>query len=72
MVDADVEGPIRFPDFAGLPEGADLQNLSVMLCDPRRPATVVPGRGQHRAGSSCCCPAKTSRGMMPAERGATR
>jgi 3-(3-hydroxy-phenyl)propionate hydroxylase len=32
----------------GVPPGTDLQHLSVMLCDPRRPATLVPGRGNHR------------------------
>ena len=48
VVDAEVDGPIRFPDLCGVPEGANLQNLSVMLCDPRRPATLVPGRGNHR------------------------
>lgn len=48
VVDAEVEGPIAFPPFTGLPEGANLQQLSVMLCDPGRPATIVPGRGNHR------------------------
>ena len=48
VVDANVDGPISFPPIAGLPPGADLQNLSVMCCNPKRPATVVPGRGRHR------------------------
>ena len=48
VVDAEVDGPMTFPDFAGVPTGADLQHLSVMLCDPARPATLVPGRGNHR------------------------
>ncbi|ODT82699.1 MAG: monooxygenase [Pelagibacterium sp. SCN 64-44] len=48
VVDAEVEGPISFPPLAGVPDGADLQNLSVMMCDPARPATIVPGRGRHR------------------------
>jgi len=48
VVDAEVDGPIQFPDYWGVPEGANLQNLSVMLCDPERPATIVPGRGKHR------------------------
>ena len=46
VVDAEVEGPISFPEFAGVPPGADLQHLSVMLCDPTRPATLVPGTWQ--------------------------
>lgn len=48
VVDAEVEGPLVFPGFHHVPEGADLQQLSIMLCDPRRPATIVPGRGNHR------------------------
>ncbi len=48
VVDAEVEGPISFPDLIGLPEAANLQRLSVMMCDPARPATIVPGRGDHR------------------------
>lgn len=48
VVDAEVDGPIAFPDYWGVPEGANLQNLSLMQCDPARPATIVPGRGNHR------------------------
>jgi 3-(3-hydroxy-phenyl)propionate hydroxylase len=48
VVDAQVEGPVAFPPIAGVPPQADLQRLSVMMCDPARPATVVPGRGNHR------------------------
>lgn len=48
VVDAEVDGPVSFPPIAGVPAQADLQRLSVMMCDPRRPATVVPGRGNHR------------------------
>jgi 3-(3-hydroxy-phenyl)propionate hydroxylase len=48
VVDAEVDGPISFPDFSGVPADADLQHLSVMLCDPKRPATLVPGRRNHR------------------------
>lgn len=48
VIDAEVDGPLTFPGFTGAPEEADLQKLSVMLCDPARPATIVPGRGDHR------------------------
>ncbi len=48
VVDAEVDGPISFPDFSGVPSDANLQNLSLMMCDPQRPATIVPGRGNHR------------------------
>ena len=48
VVDLEVDGPVTFPPLTGVPAGADLQRLSVMMCDPARPATVVPGRGNHR------------------------
>jgi 3-(3-hydroxy-phenyl)propionate hydroxylase len=48
VVDAEVDGPISFPDLTGVPDNANLQRLSVMMCDPSRPATIVPGRGNHR------------------------
>lgn len=48
VIDAEVNGPLTFPGFTGTPPEADLQNLSIMLCDPKRPATIVPGRGDHR------------------------
>lgn len=48
VVDAEVDGPISYPPLTGVPEGANLQNLSLMMCDPARPATIVPGRGNHR------------------------
>jgi 3-(3-hydroxy-phenyl)propionate hydroxylase len=43
-----VHGAVKFPDLWGVPESADLQKLSVMMCDPARPATIVPGRGDLR------------------------
>lgn len=48
VVDAEVDGPVHFPPLTGVPAGANLQRLSVMMCDPSRPTTVVPGRGHHR------------------------
>lgn len=68
VVDAEVEGPIRFPDVGGVPEGADLQRLSVMLCDPRRPATIVPGRGDHRRWEFMLLPGEDEAEMTSPER----
>jgi len=48
VVDVEADGPVTFPDLGGLPQSADLQRLSVMMCNPQRPTTVVPGRGNHR------------------------
>jgi len=68
VVDAEVDGPISFPDFAGVPAGADLQHLSVMLCDPNRPATLVPGRGNHRRWEFMLLPGERDDEMMETER----
>ncbi|MFT4251010.1 MAG: bifunctional 3-(3-hydroxy-phenyl)propionate/3-hydroxycinnamic acid hydroxylase [Caulobacter sp.] len=67
VVDAEVDGPIVFPQIPGLPAGADLQQLSVMLCDPRRPATIVPGRGNHRRWEFMLLPGEDDQAMMRAE-----
>ncbi|MGF2047029.1 hypothetical protein ACQUFG_16730, partial [Enterococcus gallinarum] len=48
----------------GVPEQADLQRLSVMMCDPKRPATVVPGRGNHRRWELMLLPNEDDAAMM--------
>jgi 3-(3-hydroxy-phenyl)propionate hydroxylase len=68
VVDAEVHGPISFPAFAGVPQGADLQHLSVMLCDPKRPATLVPGRRNHRRWEFMLLPGEDDNAMMQSER----
>ncbi|WP_408591439.1 bifunctional 3-(3-hydroxy-phenyl)propionate/3-hydroxycinnamic acid hydroxylase [Novosphingobium sp.] len=64
VVDAEVEGPVSFPALTGVPAGADLQRLSVMMCDPVRPATVVPGRGNHRRWEFMLLPGEDDAVMM--------
>lgn len=64
VVDAEVDGPVRFPDLWGVPEVADLQKLSVMMCDPKRPATIVPGRGNHRRWEFMLLPGEDDQAMM--------
>ncbi|WP_375195884.1 bifunctional 3-(3-hydroxy-phenyl)propionate/3-hydroxycinnamic acid hydroxylase [Sphingobium sp.] len=64
VVDAEVDGPVSFPDLWGVPQGADLQKLSVMMCDPARPATVVPGRGNHRRWEFMLLPGEDDQAMM--------
>jgi 3-(3-hydroxy-phenyl)propionate hydroxylase len=60
VIDAEVDGPLTFPGFTGAPPEADLQNLSIMLCDPARPATIVPGRGNHRRWEFMLSPEEAS------------
>jgi 3-(3-hydroxy-phenyl)propionate hydroxylase len=64
VVDVEADGPVHFPAIAGVPEGADLQRLSVMMCDPRRPATIVPGRGNHRRWEFMLLPGEDDQAMM--------
>ncbi|WP_242123659.1 bifunctional 3-(3-hydroxy-phenyl)propionate/3-hydroxycinnamic acid hydroxylase [Sphingobium sp. Sx8-8] len=71
VVDAEVDGPVRFPDLWGVPEVADLQKLSVMMCDPRRPTTVVPGRGNHRRWEFMLLPGEDDQAMMEPQAVAT-
>ena len=68
VVDAEVEGPVTFPPIAGVPVDADLQRLSVMMCDPARPATVVPGRGNHRRWEFMLLPGEDDQAMMQPEK----
>ncbi|MBC2666793.1 bifunctional 3-(3-hydroxy-phenyl)propionate/3-hydroxycinnamic acid hydroxylase [Novosphingobium flavum] len=68
VVDAEVEGPVTFPPLTGVPAGADLQRLSVMMCDPARPATVVPGRGNHRRWEFMLLPHEDDAAMMQPEK----
>ncbi|HWU03385.1 MAG TPA: bifunctional 3-(3-hydroxy-phenyl)propionate/3-hydroxycinnamic acid hydroxylase [Novosphingobium sp.] len=68
VVDAEVDGPISFPPIAGVPADADLQRLSVMMCDPSRPATIVPGRGNHRRWEFMLLPGEDDAAMMAPER----
>lgn len=67
VVDAEVEGDIAFPELQGVPAGANLQRLSVMMCDPERPATIVPGRGNHRRWEFMLLPGEDDRSMAAAD-----
>ena len=67
VVDAEVDGPIQFPPIEGAPIDADFQRLSVMVCDPRRPATIVPGRGNHRRWEFMLLPGENDQDMASEE-----
>jgi 3-(3-hydroxy-phenyl)propionate hydroxylase len=67
VVDANVDGPISFAAIPSLPEGADPQHMSVMTCDPKRPATIVPGRGAHRRWEFMLLPGESETAIVEPE-----
>jgi 3-(3-hydroxy-phenyl)propionate hydroxylase len=67
VIDAEVEGAVKFTDLWGMPDSADLQQLSVMVCDPARPATIVPGRGNMRRWEFMLLPGEDDAEMMRPE-----
>lgn len=67
VVDAEVDAPLHFPSIGGMPAAADLQRLSVMFCDPKRPLTVVPGRGRHRRWEFMLLPGESDEIMAQPE-----
>lgn len=64
VVDAQVDQPVRFPNLWGVPAAANLQQLSVMMCDPRRPTTIVPGCGNIRRWEFMLLPGEDDAAMM--------
>lgn len=48
VMDAFVRGPMRWPVGYDIPEEVRDGRCSLMLCDPERPATLIPGAGEHR------------------------
>lgn len=68
VIDAEVNGPLTFSKIAGLPEEANLQKLSIMMCDPNRPATIVPGRKNHRRWEMMLLPGEDDQKMMKSEK----
>ncbi len=48
VVDANVHGPMRWPGSYEIPPEVRSDAFSLMVCDPERPATLIPGRGTHR------------------------
>lgn len=48
VIDTNVDGPMRWPDTHEIPPEVRSDAFSLMVCDPERPATLIPGRGTHR------------------------
>jgi 3-(3-hydroxy-phenyl)propionate hydroxylase len=48
VVDTFVNGPMRWPSTHAIPEEVQRGDYSLMICDPARPSTLIPGVGRHR------------------------
>jgi len=48
VVDTFVSGPMRWPSTHAIPEEVQRGEYSLMVCDPARPSTLIPGVGRHR------------------------
>lgn len=48
VVDTFVRGPMRWPDAYAIPAEVRDGRYSLMVCDPARPATLIPSVGDHR------------------------
>jgi 3-(3-hydroxy-phenyl)propionate hydroxylase len=48
VVDTFVHGPMRWPATHEIPDEVRNGRYSLMVCDPARPSTLIPGVGEHR------------------------
>jgi 3-(3-hydroxy-phenyl)propionate hydroxylase len=48
VIDTLVNGPMRWPDDHTIPPEVKSDDFSLMVCDPSRPCTLIPGAGKHR------------------------
>jgi 3-(3-hydroxy-phenyl)propionate hydroxylase len=48
VVDTFVNGPMTWPDDHVIPPEVRDDRYSLMVCDPARPCTLIPGSGRHR------------------------
>lgn len=48
VVDTFVNGPMKWPDDHVIPPEVRDDLYSLMVCDPARPCTLIPGAGRHR------------------------
>ncbi len=48
VLDALVNGALQWPTVYAVPEEVRSGRYSLMVCDPARPATLIPGVGRHR------------------------
>ena len=59
VVDTFIRGPMRWPDTHQIPDEVRDGRYSLMVCDPARPATLIPGVGEHRRWEYMLRPGET-------------
>jgi 3-(3-hydroxy-phenyl)propionate hydroxylase len=64
VIDAMVDGPMRWPDAYKAPAEVRDGQYSLMVCDPARPATLIPGAGRHRRWEYMLLPQESDAAML--------
>jgi 3-(3-hydroxy-phenyl)propionate hydroxylase len=67
VMDAFVRGPMRWPEGYDVPEEVRDGRCSLMVCDPERPATLIPGAGEHRRWEHMLLPHERDADMVKDE-----
>ncbi|HWW57633.1 MAG TPA: bifunctional 3-(3-hydroxy-phenyl)propionate/3-hydroxycinnamic acid hydroxylase [Sphingopyxis sp.] len=64
VVDTLVDGPMQWPEDHEIPEEVRDGRFSLMVCDPARPATLIPGSGRHRRWEYMLLPGERDEEVM--------
>ncbi len=59
VIDALMSGEMRWPERYDIPAEVRDGRYSLMICDPERPATIIPGAGRHRRWEYMLLPDET-------------
>lgn len=65
VVDTFVDGPMEWPDDYGIPDEVRDGRYSLMVCEPSRPATLIPGVGRHRRWEYMLLPGEHPDDVIP-------
>jgi 3-(3-hydroxy-phenyl)propionate hydroxylase len=59
VIDGQMSGAMRWPERYDIPAEVRDGRYSLMICDPARPATIIPGAGRHRRWEYMLLPAES-------------
>jgi 3-(3-hydroxy-phenyl)propionate hydroxylase len=59
VIDGLMSGAMRWPERYDIPTEVRDGRYSLMICDPKRPATIIPGAGRHRRWEYMLLPHET-------------